>query len=465
MELLKFLLNDIFFVLLEAATFLVLYLLIIERLSFLRFHWLKSLSFVSSFLVLHHFLSGFDKLPHTLFYVAFNILVLAYITNSSLYTSLLVNIFVFLIYIVTETLVLIPVSLFMGSSVTAIKNDAALLLKTLLLVRPVQTALIVLLARLRFKTGLFQHELLKKNNPSVTYLLLIIFLIIAFFSFISRNFELVDFLISGILFFMVGFLSILELNEAVKLKEIANRLKLQEEYSRNMEAILDAVRKEKHDFKNHISTLVALCTMQESGVADSVKTYARKLTNNDNFSGFCFYQAGNKYLDGLLSVKSNIAKNDGIHFEVDIETTLERISVDDVDLTSIVGNIVDNAFDAVSFNPAFKSRIVSLSIYEENGQCCISISNNGKEIPEADKKHIFDYKFSTKKKEKGDRGYGLFIVKELISRNQGKISFHSDEFETEFLVTFQIKPETAPSLDKLDIQKPPLNKNTSVLPK
>ena len=237
---------------------------------------------------------------------------------------------------------------------------------------------------------------------------------------------------------MVGFLSILELNEAVKLKEIANRLKLQEEYSRNMEAILDAVRKEKHDFKNHISTLVALCTMQESGVADSVKAYARKLTNNNDFSGFCFYQAGNKYLDGLLSVKSNIAKNDGIHFEVDIETTLERISVDDVDLTSIVGNIVDNAFDAVSFNPAFKSRIVSLSIYEENVQCCISISNNGKEIPEADKKHIFDYKFPPKKKKKETGDTASLFVKERFPGIRARSPFTAMSLKPNFSSHFRL---------------------------
>ena len=227
--------------------------------------------------------------------------------------------------------------------------------------------------------------------------------------------------------------------------DIENKLLLQKEYSKNMEQIVDAVRKERHDFNNHISTLLALCTMPGSGAADRIRAYAQKLTNNQEQKGTHLY--GNKYLDGLLSVKNNRAINKGIHFEVDVVTTLENVSVDDVDLTSIVGNILDNAFDAVLMNPPEKKKIVSLSIFDEDNRCCISISNNGIEIPEKHKKHIFDYKYSTKKKAEGERGYGLYIVKELITRNKGEITFHSNEFETEFLIAFQYKVDTKSSLE------------------
>ena len=54
------------------------------------------------------------------------------------------------------------------------------------------------------------------------------------------------------------------------------------------------------------------------------------MTNNQEQKGTHFYHTGNKYLDGLLSVKNNLAINKGIHFEVDVVTTLENVSVDDV---------------------------------------------------------------------------------------------------------------------------------------
>ncbi|HBG75511.1 MAG TPA: hypothetical protein DDW86_00960, partial [Clostridiales bacterium] len=40
-------------------------------------------------------------------------------------------------------------------------------------------------------------------------------------------------------------------------------------------------------------------------------------------------------------------------------------------------------------------------------------------------------------KGEGERGYGLFIVKELVDRNNGKIIFNSSEFETEFRILFR----------------------------
>ena len=90
-------------------------------------------------------------------------------------------------------------------------------------------------------------------------------------------------------------------------------------------------------------------------------------------------------------------------------------------------------------NPPDKKKIVSLSVFEEDDQCCISISNNGSKIPEVHQKHIFEYKYSTKDKLEGERGYGLYIVNELTQRNQGVISFRSDEYETEFLLCLNFK--------------------------
>ena len=125
---------------------------------------------------------------------------------------------------------------------------------------------------------------------------------------------------------------------------------------------------------------------------------------------------------------------------MDVEASLENILVR-WDLTSIVGNILIMPL-MPSYSIRRKEKIVSLTIYREDNRCSISISNNGSQIPEADRKHIFDYKFSTKSGREGERGYGLYIVKELISRSKGEISFHSDEFETEFIISFRYREDT-----------------------
>ncbi|HHU78625.1 MAG TPA: GHKL domain-containing protein [Clostridiales bacterium] len=440
MDVLLFFINQIVFIALESATLLFLYLYMVGMPDFIRKHWHQSLIYIILYLVLSYFLVAYRGLPLTLVYIVFNILIISYITKTSLYLSITANILVFLIYGISETLVSIPVLYFMGVSFSEAMADDLLQMKALLIIRPIQTAALILLARPQLRPALFEKHYFRTKNSSVTLLPLVIFLISVLYSnLVKYIYDTAVLIISGLMFLSVVLLGVLDTKERIKWMDIQNQLKLQQEYSKHMELIVDAVRKEKHDYKNHISTLVALCTMRDLEAIDEFRTYALKLTGNELTVGLHFYNTGNKYLDGLLAVKNSLAAKNDIYFEVDVERTLEDISVDDVDLTTIIGNIVDNAFDAVMMNPPDKKKIVSLSVFEEDDQCCISISNNGSKIPEVHQKHIFEYKYSTKDKLEGERGYGLYIVNELTQRNQGVISFRSDEYETEFLLCFNFK--------------------------
>ena len=436
----EFILNRVIFIILEGAILLFLLLYLLGKLEFWRTDTLKAAAYIALYYILSIFLFNYRGLPITFFYIVFSILIFSYLTRTNLYLSIAVNIIVFLIYGITEMISSIIVLYFMGVPFTTAMGDDFTQMKALIFIRPIQTAMIYIATRFRVNLNYLQKSFSPKDTSSTSFLLLILFFMSVFYSNGTKYInDLGVLLSSGLMFLSVILLGILDTRERIKLINIENQLKLQQEYSRNMELIVDAVRKEKHDYKNHISTLVALCTMNEPEVLSRVKAYALKLTENINSSGFHFYNTGNKYLDGLLAVKNNIAADSDIIFEVDTETTLDsmNISVDDVDLTTIVGNIVDNAFDAVMTNPEDRKKIVSLSIYEEDGKCYISVSNNGPEIPDVHKKHIFEYKYSTKAKSSGERGYGLYIVRELILKNHGEITFRTNEFETEFLISFK----------------------------
>ncbi len=437
MDLLLFLLNDVIFVALEGATLLYLFLYVLGDLDFFRRSTAKAVFFIALYLVVGHVFALYREFPVTLLYVLFCWLVLAWLTKTNLYLSAIASVIVFLLYGVTEVVTSIPALAVMGLPFSAALNNRGMQAKALLVIRPIQTLLIFLITRFRFNNSFFQRQVFRKDNSSSAYLFVVLLFMSLFYSDTAKYIENMRVLVtSGFLFLAVFVMGIMDTKERMKLLDIENQLKLQKEYSRSMELVIDAVRKEKHDYQNHLSTLVALCTMDEPEAIGRVKSYAQRLTNATSTS-FRFYNTGNKYLDGLLAVKNNLAKDKGIFFEVDTEMTLEGIEVDDVDLTTIVGNIVDNAFDAVEGNPEESKKIVSLDIFEEEGKCYISISNNGPEISDVHKKHIFDYKYSTKSKGEGERGYGLFIVKELVDRNNGKIIFNSSEFETEFRILFR----------------------------
>ncbi len=442
MQLAEFLWKYVIFGTLESVTFLFLFLYLVDDFRFLRTHWKSCLFYIVLYVLLGYIMLYKLEANYTVLYLVFSVLLLAYLTKTNLYFSLTANIISFMIYAISEIVVSIPILYLMGVSINSARQDIYLMRNVLLIVRPIQLLILYLITRLPFK-----KEILKKKNnqgdgSSINYIMLVLFFMSIFYVYLTEHVENTTVLIaSGLLFISVVVLGVMEVKEHAKLLDIKGQLRLQEEYARNMELIVDAVRKEKHDYKNHISTLVALCTIQDTKSMDKIRNYALKLTNNEFESGLHFYNTGNKYLDGLLAIKRDTAVNNDIYFDVDVETTLENIQVDDVDLTTIVGNIVDNAFDAVRTNPPEKNMIVSLAFYEEDDKLQIAISNNGSEITEQHKKHIFEYKYSTKNKDVSQRGYGLFIVKELIQKNNGEISFHSNEMETEFLISFKISPK------------------------
>lgn len=111
-------------------------------------------------------------------------------------------------------------------------------------------------------------------------------------------------------------------------------------------------------------------------------------------------------------------------------------------LNQVFLNILMNALhsieDVKKQNPDYLGKIkLKTRVSDEFLQ--ISILDNGKGIPEENKKNIFSAGFTTKKKGEGT-GLGLAICKKIIEKHQGEILFDSGEisFEPEYKTIFII---------------------------
>jgi two-component system, OmpR family, phosphate regulon sensor histidine kinase PhoR len=116
-------------------------------------------------------------------------------------------------------------------------------------------------------------------------------------------------------------------------------------------------------------------------------------------------------------------KNKGFeyHFEEGKEL---RVKTDKEALTEIIINLIDNA---IKYS-ADKKRI-EISLSTESGFGVISIKDFGLGISKADQKHIFDkfYRVSSGNLAKSQgTGLGLSLVKQLIEKQNGKISVTSE---------------------------------------
>ncbi|MCR8629784.1 sensor histidine kinase [Paenibacillus radicis (ex Xue et al. 2023)] len=109
-------------------------------------------------------------------------------------------------------------------------------------------------------------------------------------------------------------------------------------------------------------------------------------------------------------------------------------------IQQVLSNLLNNGIDALSALKSNKKMCISCS--EDSGYIYIRVSNNGPSIPAEMAQRLFT-PFVTNKEH--GTGLGLAICKQIMAKNNGEISFTSDDSETAFLLTFPKKRKVTES--------------------
>jgi signal transduction histidine kinase len=144
-----------------------------------------------------------------------------------------------------------------------------------------------------------------------------------------------------------------------------------------------------------------------------------------------------KHLTDTLTLLGSKARGKGVTMALDVEPNLPDALGLPSELNQVWTNILDNAVDAVPEG----GRVV-LTAVRDRESVAVSIIDNGKGIPEADRKHIFEPFFTTKPVGQGS-GMGLDTVQSILVRNNGTIEVFSKPGRTEFRVKLPIAAEAA----------------------
>lgn len=107
---------------------------------------------------------------------------------------------------------------------------------------------------------------------------------------------------------------------------------------------------------------------------------------------------------------------------------------DDVQISEIILNILNNAFDEIK---KIKNGYVRIHVQSTGSGCEVRISNNGRRIELEERKNLFLPFFTTKGKR--GTGLGLKISRDLAHANGGQLTL-SDSAETEFILSLQQAP-------------------------
>ncbi|MFZ5651299.1 MAG: sensor histidine kinase [Bacillota bacterium] len=197
-----------------------------------------------------------------------------------------------------------------------------------------------------------------------------------------------------------------------------------------MKEFIYSIRKQRHDFNHQLQAVYGLI---ETGNYGGAREYIQNTYHYVSGTGELI-KTDNPAVSALLYTKIGIAETRNIKFDISIECSLEDFPLKSNESSSLLGNLVDNAFDAVEKNEP-GDRLVGLDITAERGEYIMEVANRGR--LEADiKSKIFAPNFTTKK-EHG--GLGLAIVKEIAGKYKGDIQVSSEGGETVFRVNIPFK--------------------------
>lgn len=128
----------------------------------------------------------------------------------------------------------------------------------------------------------------------------------------------------------------------------------------------------------------------------------------------------NVAIDSVINFKLNEAESNGIAIETDIDVP-NNLLLDPSDITSVMGNLIDNAITAAKQLEKEKRKI-SVSIYYDRGRLFIKIKNtfDGKLIRN-------NGKLVTRKTNKNDHGYGLKNIEKTMEKYDGYIEYDTED--------------------------------------
>ncbi len=178
----------------------------------------------------------------------------------------------------------------------------------------------------------------------------------------------------------------------------------------------------KHDFHHHLQ---ALKGQLEAGEIDRAIAYIEQL--DDHLMNVdTLLKTGNVSLDAILSAKLSQAKAEGIAVTIKANVP-DDLLISDLELSIIVGNLLDNAIEAC--RNAKTEKFIRIFIGMKGKMLYFSMLNSAGE-----KRKKVGSLFSSGKS--GAHGFGLRRAEAILEEHGGWCKYNSEDgaFTSEFLV-------------------------------
>jgi two-component system, CitB family, sensor kinase len=184
-----------------------------------------------------------------------------------------------------------------------------------------------------------------------------------------------------------------------------------------MRGLADSLRAKGHETANQLQAMVGLVELGR--YEEAVEFATEEVAMAQELLSRLQEHVDEPALVGLLLGKNATARERGIELEISGSTFAAR-GIPGASLVTIVGNLIDNALDAVANAPTPR---VDVRFESTHDGATIEVRDTGPGVPSY---RVFEVGWTTKPAIDGSRGLGLPLVRQTVARLGGTISMRND---------------------------------------
>lgn len=186
--------------------------------------------------------------------------------------------------------------------------------------------------------------------------------------------------------------------------------------------VVEALRANNHEFMNKLHVILGLIQIGET---DEAKKYIVSQTKEQQQKvTLVMNKIEDSTIAALMLGKISRAKEMGVELYIDSNSSLRKRKgrVNSHALVTIIGNLLENAIEAVSISDKEKKE-VNILIEEDSYAILIEVKDTGVGIAKENLSKVFSNGYSTKGE---NRGKGLMLLKQVVENLNGKVEVFSN---------------------------------------
>lgn len=218
----------------------------------------------------------------------------------------------------------------------------------------------------------------------------------------------ITFILVNVLIFRLCIMVSKHANESANQKLLLESIRYETKLLDILQEKTDELSRVNHDFKHHIATVNQLIL---DGNQENANQYLSSIEIPENMD---YINTPNRVLNYILNEKISLAKRSEIDVRYSVLCSEECDYVDNIDISIILGNLLDNAMEGCqgTEDPTVDI-VVTMDVYS----CVFEIKNTSKEVKIKNNKTIF-----TTKTDKRNHGFGMINITRTVEK------YHGDDF-------------------------------------